>query len=158
VIGTTDPNSLQHASIGSLTAGTVCIRAVDTNQTHDTNIDKLTIDRLYLFPAVPPCPDVDGDGYPAINAGCSNGHCPVLHFDDPDAGRSPGLTEVTACSTCTDGKDNDCDGLTDAQDPSCGAQADQHATGETNPPTIGTIVSGSYVSTWSDTDGATEKL
>ena len=157
VTNTSDPNTLQHASIGSLSAGTVCIRAVDTRQSSDNNIDKLTIDRLYLFPAIPSCPDVDGDGYASTCTGCTNSHCPVLDCDDTDAGRNPGLTEVTACSTCTDGKDNDCDGLTDAQDPSCGAQADATAVGETVPPTIGTIVSGSYVSTWS-TDGVSEQL
>lgn len=58
------------------------------------------------------CVDEDGDGYVA-GAGCSGkpgGDCAPL---DPTV--SPGLGE-----RCTNGKDDDCDGLVDAADPDCG--------------------------------------
>lgn len=60
-----------------------------------------------------PCPDADGDGW--RSASCNpdpsegGGDC-----DDTMRSDHPGAAE-----SCGDGRDNDCDGLTDAEDPSC---------------------------------------
>ncbi len=51
------------------------------------------------------CPDADGDGYTA--AVCGGADC-----NDADPAVHPGATE-----SCTDGVDNDCDGLIDRADP-----------------------------------------
>ena len=39
--------------------------------------------------------------------------------DDHDQWVNPGVTESTADGNCSDGKDNDCDGLVDGDDPGC---------------------------------------
>ena len=64
--------------------------------------------------------DDDGDGF---GVGTASKGCKVPEgfvdndddCDDTDPSISPGETEV-----CTDGQDNDCDGLTDQADPDCG--------------------------------------
>ena len=53
------------------------------------------------------CPDDDGDGY--TDEICGGEDC-----DDADPAIHPGVAEV-----CTDGVDNDCDGLVDGGDPDC---------------------------------------
>ena len=55
------------------------------------------------------CADADDDGYP--EATCGGTDC-----DDADAEINPAADEA-----CSDGVDNNCDGLTDAEDPRCGA-------------------------------------
>jgi hypothetical protein len=56
--------------------------------------------------------DADGDGYPTgIEARCS-----VLDCNDSRPDVNPGAVEV-----CTDGVDNDCNGLRDVNDPECAA-------------------------------------
>ena len=51
--------------------------------------------------------DADGDGYAPI--ACGGGDC-----DDDDPNVNPGVMEL-----CSDGIDNDCDGLVDCDDPDC---------------------------------------
>ena len=63
-------------------------------------------------PGCAPCPDGDGDGYGSP----ASGDCPhpEADCDDGDAAVNPGTEEV-----CDNGRDDDCDGLSDAQDPDC---------------------------------------
>jgi hypothetical protein len=66
--------------------------------------------------AIDPCIDNDHDGYvPGESSGCSSkpgGDC-----DDTRADVHPGAPEI-----CNDGIDNNCNGLTDAEDPACSMQ------------------------------------
>lgn len=60
--------------------------------------------------------DSDLDGY--LDENCPEGS----DCDDEDNGVSPGGNEgPSGDPSCSDGKDNDCDGTTDGQDPSCAA-------------------------------------
>ena len=63
-------------------------------------------------PACPECIDLDGDGYGDPASSC----CPEaeLDCDDSDPNVNPGRPEI-----CGDELDNDCDGLTDYDDPNC---------------------------------------
>jgi hypothetical protein len=63
------------------------------------------------------CSDLDDDGYgePA-NSSCTY---PELDCDDSDSNVNPNVEESLAGGNCTDGKDNDCDGSTDGDDPAC---------------------------------------
>jgi len=72
------------------------------------------------------CRDFDGDGYGDPNnsvQACNPPQGYVLDCsdcDDSDASINPGATEGTCGNpTCSDGKDNDCDGLIDASDSGC---------------------------------------
>lgn len=59
------------------------------------------------------CADADGDDY--IDAECGGDDC-----DDDDAAVNPGMTEGPFEDvTCTDDKDNDCDGDVDSSDSDC---------------------------------------
>ena len=70
------------------------------------------------------CFDADGDDYagsqdPAFEpifevAGDCDDDC-----DDSDPAINPGVEEGRGLGNCTDGVDNDCDGLADADDPEC---------------------------------------
>ena len=62
-----------------------------------------------FLPVVVVCWDEDEDGYK--DEACGGDDC-----DDNDPNVNPGATE-----NCTNGKDDDCDGLPDGQDPDCGA-------------------------------------
>jgi hypothetical protein len=99
---------------------------------------------------LPPCPDADGDGFAATCNLCSNVNCPKVDCNDSNPAINPNATEAPAGSgVCTDTLDNDCDGLIDGADPACGGPPQpttQTAVGET-PPTSGTIIQGTYVST-----------
>lgn len=55
------------------------------------------------------CSDLDGDGFSFEGGFCGPADC-----DDGDAAVNPGATE-----SCSDGFDNDCDGLTDGADTEC---------------------------------------
>lgn len=76
---------------------------------------------LFTVQPMPPCPDADGDGFAVCGDGCEQspgtqcGEC-----DDSDAAVSPGAVEgPSGIAACSDGIDNDCDGLADGADPSC---------------------------------------
>src|SRR5207245_2977904 len=60
--------------------------------------------------------DLDGDGYPPTS--CGGTDC-----NDARADVNPGVPEI-----CTDGIDNNCDGLIDFADPTCVATNDTCAT------------------------------
>jgi hypothetical protein len=70
----------------------------------DDDCDGMTDD---ADPECPSCTDADRDGYYAED-GCGT----EIDCDDGDRRINPGASE-----DCTDGMDNDCDGLTDADDP-----------------------------------------
>ena len=66
------------------------------------------------------CNDVDKDGYGSPgDPACSNGA--ASDCDDGDADINPGAAEV-----CDDLADNDCDELTDGDDPDCGGPRTHH--------------------------------
>lgn len=116
ISSTSDTNTIQRANIGVLSPPIVCIRIKDTKKNGDSQVDTLTLDRLYLFP-VPSCSDGDGDGYTPNCTACVNAFCPVLDCNDASAQARPGLTEGPAGNaTCMDGLDNDCDGFIDLAD------------------------------------------
>ena len=73
----------------------------------DNDCNGLT-DTLDPFCAGTSCTDADADGY-----NVEGGACGAVDCDDSDAAVNPGAEE-----NCTDGVDNDCDGLIDTQDPS----------------------------------------
>jgi len=66
------------------------------------------------------CTDVDGDAF-AVEGGL----CGEVDCDDTDPQVNPGIQEqFPGDPVCSDEKDNDCDGLVDAQDPDCQEEAD----------------------------------
>ena len=59
------------------------------------------------------CPDADGDGF--SDEACGGDDC-----DDTDPAVNPGAAEGPAGDvTCSDGVDNDCNGLADGDEPTC---------------------------------------
>jgi len=73
-----------------------------------------TIDIGYHYHP-PMCTDSDGDGF-AIEGG----ECGPVDCDDSEPAVNPGVVEGDSAGNCSDGKDNDCDGLADLYDPDCG--------------------------------------
>lgn len=64
------------------------------------------------------CLDNDEDGYGNPGEpGCPNG--PLTDCDDSNPSVNPGGVENDGSGTCGDGADNDCDGLTDCDEPVC---------------------------------------
>jgi hypothetical protein len=62
------------------------------------------------------CIDSDQDGYYAYDeVNCPEGD----DCDDSDPEVNPGISEDPDGENCNDGKDNDCDGLIDMEDPDC---------------------------------------
>jgi hypothetical protein len=124
VTATADSDQPLRASIGSLTAGTVCIRSSDVGPQNDQTADTQTLDRVFLFPR-PACTDADGDGYTSSCTGCVLATCPLLDCDDSDGGLNPGVStnpfNSERLATCADGDDNDCDGAIDGADAGCQA-------------------------------------
>lgn len=117
VVKTTDDNQFQSASLGTLTNPVVCVRAQDSKRTgSDMQTDRLELDQVVLY-GVPPCTDADEDGYAASCSSCVNTFCPTVDCDDTDWQENQGRTEGPAGHpTCTDTKDNNCNGLIDAAD------------------------------------------
>ncbi len=64
------------------------------------------------------CVDKDGDGYGSpASATCTY---PQLDCNDNDVAINPGVSESSyGDPICSDGSDNDCDGLVDSTDPGC---------------------------------------
>ncbi|UCD34219.1 MAG: hypothetical protein JSU90_07905, partial [Nitrospiraceae bacterium] len=61
------------------------------------------------------CTDSDGDGYSP-----DGGNCGAVDCNDDDGAVNPGATEgPVGDPTCSDGKDNNCDGKTDVADTQC---------------------------------------
>lgn len=85
-----------------------------TYQTDPLNWDAMIYPQIRL--AIP-CSledDNDGDGYVSVACGgddCADGN--------PDV--NPGMSESEVTGNCSDGKDNDCDGSPDCNDPDCPA-------------------------------------
>lgn len=73
-----------------------------------------------------PCWDGDGDGF--YDETCGGDDC-----DDGDPLVYPGYPESDKMGNCADGKDNDCDGLTDA-DPECTPPCSTRMTPTSQPP------------------------
>ena len=113
-----DSNTLQTTGVGTVTTSRskLCIKISDSAA--DSSPDTVSIDRLYLTPAdTVNCPDADQDGYTTACGGCFNQFCPLPDCDDTNAQRNPGRTEGPPGNpTCSDGIDNDCDGLADLDD------------------------------------------
>ena len=61
------------------------------------------------------CVDNDRDGY-AIRTCGSGEECGPIDCDDTDANVNPGVEESLEAGNCSDGVDNDCDGLADLDD------------------------------------------
>ena len=102
--------------------------------------------------------DVDGDGYNSTTA-----DPPGLDCDDTDPTINPGAIEgPTGNATCTDNKDNDCDGTTDIDDPDCGNYClDEDNDGYTAATDSCTVPDGKIAGDCNDSDltvnpGATE--
>lgn len=62
------------------------------------------------------CVDNDGDGYYVSTCGSE---CEPLDCDDTNADVNPGAEESFFTGACTDGLDNDCNGLVDGDDAGC---------------------------------------
>ena len=58
--------------------------------------------------------DADGDGFQGTAVGGNGEDC-----DDLDASVNPGADESVPAGNCSDGVDNDCDALTDGDEPDC---------------------------------------
>jgi len=100
---------------------------LDTGTVH---ISHSGYDGTLLFTSGTPCTDRDGDGHgdPA-NAACAH---PEADCDDSRPDVNPGTTEI-----CTNGIDDECDGLADEADPECEAPPAWGVTGETAASTLG---------------------
>ena len=98
-----DPGLLSHVPVSGL-----CIM---NNLSGNSCTMSTTHSRLQTDPTCVPCPDADGDGY--YDEACGGTDC-----RDDKASVHPGASESTFLK-CIDGDDNDCDGLTNCEDPGC---------------------------------------
>jgi putative metal-binding protein len=100
------------------------VEPLDSDGDKFSNIDEihaLTLpgDKADYPVVVAYCPDADGDGYAVCNGTCTLpagkqcGDC-----DDANKAVNPGVTEI-----CSNGIDDNCDGLVDAKDPICAPTA-----------------------------------
>jgi alpha-tubulin suppressor-like RCC1 family protein len=114
-----------------------CVVTMDANHTVEAHFAPLT----------PACTDVDGDGYGVCPAcGTANG-CTYdgNDCDDTDSAVNPGAIEgPSQCyATCSDGKDNNCNGVTDTS-PDCSANCpDWDDDGYYTVPCLCVVVGGS---------------
>jgi len=147
-------DSYLSATIGNVGYGLVCIKVKDSNQGNDTVADVLWLDRLSLY-MLNHCTDADSDAYtPSCAQFCGNPYCPTTDCNDNDATISPGIEERPGNNNCSDGKDNNCNGLTDAADPGCTlALTTAAADACSGSSCTGRLISGSYASTTSSNNG-----
>lgn len=96
-----DPGSLTFNSAGTFI---VTLTVTDNLGLSDPTPAKRTI---VVNEIIPTCTDGDGDGYST-----EGGRCGPVDCNDNDSYINPGAVE-----SCTDGVDNNCNGLTDADDP-----------------------------------------
>jgi hypothetical protein len=142
----------KRAKIGPLSPFIICIRVRDNRPSGDSAADTLTLDRVFLHPT-PSCTDADGDSYAASCSGCNLVTCSVVDCDDGDPLESPGLSEGPQGDlTCSDGKDNDCDGSADGQDTDCGASLPDVSASADHSTGPGIILSGDYTFTHTSDD------
>ncbi|MGA7304373.1 MAG: hypothetical protein WBW88_05845, partial [Rhodothermales bacterium] len=108
--------------------GTVCVdgqtngnTACDDNCVDDPNTAQWDGDADGIGNACDDCHDVDSDGYGSdqyVTPTCNGGQ--VDCRDDLPAVNPGAIEDLSTDDTCTDGLDNDCDGLTDYDDsPAC---------------------------------------
>ncbi len=151
VTDTSDNDTIRTGAVGQVTASApvVCIRLTDG--AGDSQVSTITLDRLFLFP-LPPCTDADNDGYAASCASCNNALCPAVDCNDSDATINPAAAEGPIGSpSCSDHSDNNCNGLVDGADNGCMVLASADV--PTNPPNLGSIISGTnYLSTQASDD------
>ena len=98
-----NPGLLSHVSVSGL-----CIM---NNLSGQSCTQSTTHSRMQTDPNCVPCPDADGDGH--YSDACGGDDC-----DDSKASVNPSASESTFLK-CMDGDDNDCDGLTNCEDPGC---------------------------------------
>jgi|GEM_PF-2505054 len=99
---------------GALYFGGECLHPIQAGHQRIAELVKEKILEL----ALPTCTDLDTDGYgdPAAPP-CPH---PEPDCDDSDPDIHPGIIEASyGDPICSDGRDNDCDGLTDSEDGSC---------------------------------------
>jgi len=90
----------------------------------DQELDTGVVDMGYHYTQI--CTDEDGDGYAVEGDACG-----AIDCDDTDPQVNPDGTEVCGQATCSDTKDNDCDGTADAGDSDCTAWCSQQAQAST---------------------------
>jgi len=102
------------ANPGLLSTVSVSALCIMNNLSGNSCTQSTTHSRLQTDPTCVPCPDADSDGY--YDADCGGTDC-----DDTKAAVNPGASEntYTKCKDGLDWDDNDCDGLTNCQDPGC---------------------------------------
>jgi hypothetical protein len=105
-------------------AALAAVELLDSDKDRFSNLDEI---HALTFPGDPAdypvvvayCPDADGDGYVVCDGVCTvpNGK-QCGDCNDANAAVNPGVTEI-----CTNGVDDNCDGLVDAKDPLCASPA-----------------------------------
>ncbi len=97
-----------NAGVQPYTGDCLLCHAASGRATPTTQKDEFSAGNYaYFCPAGPTCTDADGDSFATQGGACGPVDC-----NDNNAAVHPGATE-----NCTDGVDNNCNGLIDAQDP-----------------------------------------
>lgn len=110
----------------------------------DQEFDDGQVDMGYHYARL--CVDQDGDGY-----SYQGGACGQIDCDDSNPGVNPGAAEGPQGSpSCTDGLDNDCDGLPDLQDTECKSEGGYSATANAEAASSGenSLVASGWCNTW----------
>lgn len=110
----------------------------------DQEFDDGQVDMGYHYARV--CVDQDGDGYSIQGGACGRIDC-----DDTNPEVNPGAAEGPhGDSSCTDGLDNDCDGLQDLQEADCGSDGGYSATANAAAATYGedSLAASGLCNTW----------